>query len=172
MIAPSGVRPALLEYAGLAGVLAGLILLFGLTTDHFLSALTFTTIANQIPALTVIAVGLTLVLIAGGIDLSVGSVLALSSAILAVALVDWRLPLPLAIASCLAVGMAAGTINGVVTVRWAVPSFIVTLGMLEVARGGAYLVTGSRSVFAGAAVGAIGVPLLATGMALIRQGLS
>src|SRR5690349_4194605 len=164
MIAPAGVRPALLEYAGLAGVLVGLILLFGLTTDHFLSALTFTTIANQIPALTVIAVGLTLVLIAGGIDLSVGSVLALGSAILAVALVDWRLPLPLAIASCLAVGMAAGTINGLVTVRWAVPSFIVTVGMLEAARGAAYFATASRSVFVGGAIGGLGAPLPGLGL--------
>ena len=145
MIAPAGVRPALLEYAGLAGVLVGLILLFGLTTDHFLSALTFTTIANQIPALTVIAVGLTLVLIAGGIDLSVGSVLALGSAILAV-------------------GMAAGTINGLVTVRWAVPSFIVTVGMLEAARGAAYFATASRSVFVGGAIGGLGAPLPGLGL--------
>ena len=58
----------LTEYLGLIGVLVVLALLFGATTDHFLTRLTFTTLANQIPALTVIAVGLTLVLIAGGID--------------------------------------------------------------------------------------------------------
>jgi len=154
----------LTEYLGLIGVLVVLVLLFGATTDHFLTRLTFTTLANQIPALTVIAVGLTLVLIAGGIDLSVGSVLALGSAVLAIALVEWRLPLPLAIAVCLALGLAAGLVNGFVTVRWAVPSFIVTVGMLEAARGAAYLATGSRSVYVGGGIAAIGTPLPGLGL--------
>jgi ribose transport system permease protein len=157
-------RPALAEYVGLAGVLVALVALFGVTTDHFLTRLTFMTLANQIPALTVIAVGLTLVLIAGGIDLSVGSVMALASAVLALALVEWRLPLPLAIVLCVAIGLAAGLINGFVTVRWAVPSFIVTVGMLEAARGAAYLATGSRSVFVGGGIGAIGTPLAGLGL--------
>jgi ribose transport system permease protein len=157
-------RRRLADYAGLAGVLAALVVLFGALTDHFLTALTATTILNQIPALTVIAAGLTLVLIAGGIDLSVGSVLALGSAILSVALVDWRLPMPIAIACCVALGLVAGLINGAVTVRWAVPSFIVTVGMLEAARGAAYLVTGSRSVFVGGSIGAVGAPLPVVGL--------
>jgi ribose transport system permease protein len=151
-------RRAFAESLGLIGVLVALVALFSATTDHFLTPLTFTTLANQIPALTVIAVGLTLVLIAGGIDLSVGSVLALGSAVLAVALVEWRLPLPIGIALCLAIGLGAGALNGYVTVRWAVPSFIVTVGMLEAARGAAYLVTGSRSVFVGGSIAAIGTP--------------
>ena len=154
----------LTEYLGLIGVLVVLVLLFGATTDHFLTRLTFTTLANQIPALTVIAVGLTLVLIAGGIDLSVGSVLALGSAVLAIALVEWRLPLPLAIAACLALGLIAGLINGFVIVRWAVPSFIVTVGMLEAARGAAYLATGSRSVYVGGGIAALGTPLPGLGL--------
>jgi ribose transport system permease protein len=159
-------RPSRLftEYLGLVAVLAALVLLFGAATDHFLTRLTFTTIANQVPALTVIAVGLTLVLIAGGIDLSVGSVLALGSAVLAIGLVEWHLPLPIAICVCLALGLVAGLINGVVTVRWAVPSFIVTVGMLEAARGAAYLATGSRSVYVGGGIAAIGTPLPGLGL--------
>ncbi len=149
----------LTQYLGLAAVLVVLITLFGLSSDHFFSRVTFTTLANQIPALTVISVGMTLVLIAAGIDLSVGSVMALSSSLLALARVTWQLPLPVAVSLCLAVGLAAGLANGFITVRWSVPSFIVTLGMLEIARGGAYLVTESRSVFVGAAMGRIGVPL-------------
>jgi len=153
------VRPRPAEYLGLAAVLVLLVALFSGLSDHFFTRITFTTVANQIPALTVVSVGMTFVLIAGGIDLSVGSVLALGAAVLAVARVEWQWPLPLAVVLCLGVGLTAGLVNALVTVRWAVPSFIVTLGMLEVARGGAYLVTGSQSVFAGAAVGAIGVPL-------------
>jgi ribose transport system permease protein len=152
------------EHLGLVAALALLVGLFSLLSDHFLTRVTLTTLANQIPALTVIAVAMTLVLIVGGIDLSVGSVMALGAAVLAVARVEWQAPLPVAVAACLAAGLAAGVLNGVVAVRWSIPSFIVTLGMLEIARGGAYLVTGSRSIFAGAAIGSIGVPLPGLGL--------
>lgn len=154
----------LAEYVGMIAVLALLILLFSALSDHFFSRITFTTVANQIPALTVIAVGTTLVLIVAGIDLSVGSVMALGAAVLAVARIEWQLPLPVAILLCLSVAALAGLANGFVTVRWAIPSFIVTLGMLEIARGGAYLVTGSRSVFVGAAMDAVGMPLAVVGV--------
>jgi len=156
--------PRYSEHLGLAAVLVALLALFSALSDHFFSRITFTTLANQIPSLTVIAVGMTLVLIAGGIDLSVGSVLALCSTVLAQALVTWHLPVPVAIVLCLAVGLLAGLINGLITVRWAVPSFIVTLGMLEIARGGAYLVTRSRAVFVGAAIGSMGTPVTGIGL--------
>ena len=92
-VTPGGTRrvPRFADYLGLAAVLMLLVALFSLLSDHFLSRLTFTTLANQIPALTVIAVGMTLVLVAAGIDLSVGSVMALGSGVLAVARVNWQL---------------------------------------------------------------------------------
>ena len=67
-------------YLGLFVVLIGMIALFGSLSDYFLTRETFVTIANEIPALAVMAVGMTFVLIIAGIDLSVGSVLALSAA--------------------------------------------------------------------------------------------
>lgn len=152
------------EYLGLLAVLVLLVALFSTLSSHFFTRITFTTIANQIPALTVIAAGMTLVLIVAGIDLSAGSVMALGAAVLAVARVEWQMPLAAAILMCLGVGLLAGLVNGVITVRWTIPSFIVTLGMLEIARGGAYLVTESRSVYAGAAIGTIGVPLPLIGL--------
>ncbi len=154
----------LAEYVGMIVVLALLVALFSALSEHFFSRITFTTIANQIPALTVIAVGMTLVLIAGGIDLSVGSVMAFGASVLALALVSWQWPLAIAIALCLGTGLVAGVVNGLIAVRWGIPSFIVTLGMLEVARGGAYLVTQSRSVFVGSAIGTIGSPLPIVGL--------
>ncbi len=147
------------EYAGLLLVLVLLVGLFSLTSEHFFSRVTFTTLANQVPALTVAAVGMTLVLVVAGIDLSVGSVMALGAAVLGVAVAQWHWPLPAALLACVGVGVAAGAVNGVVTVRWGLPSFIVTLGMLEIARGGAYLVTASRSVFVGAALDVVGMPV-------------
>jgi ribose transport system permease protein len=150
---------ALADYLGLLAVLAGLAILFGLQSGRFLSPRTFTTIANGIPDLLVVSVGMTLVMLVGGIDLSVGSVLALSASVLGLALTAWGWPVWAAVAACLAVGALCGAVNGGVTVTWAVPSFIVTLGMLEVARGGAYLATGSQTVYLGSRVEALGAPL-------------
>ena len=79
---------SLIQYAGLVGVLVALVTVFALLSENFLQTRTFISIANQIPDLTLIAVGMTLVLIVGGIDLSVGSVLALSSAVLGALMVD------------------------------------------------------------------------------------
>ena len=135
------------------------MVIFGLQSEYFWSSLTFTTLANQIPSLTVIAVGMTFVLIIAGIDLSVGSVMALSGSVLGLAIMDLSAPLWVAGLLCLATGLACGAFNGFVVTRWGVPSFIVTLGMLEIARGGAYLVTDSQTKYIGASVESISAPL-------------
>lgn len=149
------------EYLGLLLVLIALFVLFGSLSERFLTLRTFTTVANQVPDLAVISVGMTFVLIVGGIDLSVGSVLALAAALLGVGLVDWNLSLASAVGLALAAGFVCGLANGLVTVGWSIPSFIVTLGMLEVARGAAYLVTGSKTAYIGESIEPVGAPLSA-----------
>ncbi len=151
-------------YPGLLGVLFTLIVLFSLMSEHFFSVVTFTTLANQLPALTVIAVGMTFVLIVAGIDLSVGSVMAFSGAVLGLALIDGNLSLWLAWPLCLGAGLLCGLINGFITTRWVIPSFIVTLGMLEIARGGAYLLTSSQTKYIGSSVEPISAPLAGIGL--------
>jgi len=133
----------------MAAVLAFLVAFFGATAQNFLTFQTFRTIANQIPDAAVISVGMTFVLILGGIDLSVGSVLALSGSVLGICLVRTSCPLSVAIAACLGVGLFCGAVNGFVVIRWPIPSFIVTLGMMEIARGASYLVTGSQTQYIG-----------------------
>jgi ribose transport system permease protein len=110
------------------------------------------TISNQIPDAVLLAVGMTFVMIVGGIDLSVGSVMALSGALLGVCLVQWHWPLLPALVACLLLGLLCGLVNGLITVQWKLPSFIVTLGMLEIARGAAYLMTNSQTMYIGVAV--------------------
>ncbi len=143
----TGVRGLLADYLGMAIALVVLIVVFGLTANNFLTQATFRTLANQVADITIAAVGMTFVLIIAGIDLSVGSVMALAGAILGIAMVNWHLPLAVAVLLCLLVGLACGAANGLVVVRWKLPSFIVTLGMLEAARGAAYLVTDSRTIY-------------------------
>lgn len=131
------------------GVWVAMVVLFGMLSENFLGARTFATLANRVPPLTVIAAGMTLVLIIGGIDLSVGSVLGLCGAVLGLALVDWGWPLWAAALLSLSIGTVAGALNGLVSVGFGIPAFIVTLGMLEIARGLAYLTTGSQTKYIG-----------------------
>src|SRR4030042_4849615 len=143
----AGVPAFVTDYLGMSLALAGLVVFFGIKADNFFTLTTFRTIANQVPDITIVAVGMTFVLIIAGIDLSVGSVMALAGAVLGLCLVKFDFSLPAAIAACLLVGVLCGLLHGVVVIRWALPSFIGTLGVLEIARGAAYLITESRTVF-------------------------
>lgn len=152
------------ESLGLITVLALLIAVFALISDRFFSASTFNQIANQVPALAVIAVGMTFVIITAGIDLSVGSVLGFAGAMLGLSMVDWGWPLLLALPLAMLAGGLCGWANGWVSVRFAVPSFIVTLGMMQMARGLAYLGTDSQTKYIGAPVEWLGAPIPGIGV--------
>ena len=145
----------LAEYLGMGLALAGLILVFSLLTRHFFSVTTFQTIANQIPSAIIVATGMTFVLMIAEIDLSVGSVLGLCSAVLGVSLVQWHWPVWGAALAAAGAGAFCGAFNGYVSGRWRLPSFIVTLGMLEMARGGAHFLTNSQTQYVGSKVEAI-----------------
>lgn len=147
-------------YIGLIVVLIAMVALFSSLSDYFFTKDTLLSIANEIPALAVMAVGMTFILIIAGIDLSVGSVLALSAAAAAAAMLQWEWgPWGAAVLGLL-VGVVCGTITGGISVAWQLPSFIVSLGMLEAVRGGAYLVTDSRTQYVGDAMGGLATPWL------------
>jgi len=158
---PSATRSQLGTYLGLAAVLLGMVIFFGSLSEYFFSAATFLAIANEIPALLVMSVGMTFVLIIAGIDLSVGSVLAFSAAAAANAILQWHWgSLPAALLG-LIVGLACGAFTGWVSVAWRLPSFIVSLGMLEAVRGGAYVLTDSRTQYVGDAMAGLAMPWVA-----------
>ncbi|MBL9206037.1 MAG: ABC transporter permease [Opitutaceae bacterium] len=131
--------------AGTVAVFVVLCLILSLLTPHFLTTSNLLNVAQQTVINAVIAVGLTYVILSAGIDLSVGSVLALAGVVLALALqAGW--PVPLAIGACVLVGAACGTVNGLLVAFGRLPPFIATLGLMSVARGGALLVTDGRPV--------------------------
>jgi ribose transport system permease protein len=144
---------------GLPLALLALIVGFGIASEYFLTRDTFIAIANEIPALLIMAVGMTFVLVIAGIDLSVGSVLALTGGLSAVAISSWHWSVPVAMALGLLCGIVCGAVTGLISVTWRLPSFIVSLGMLEVARGSAYLVTDSRTQYIGTTIGSLSEPL-------------
>lgn len=153
-----------LEQYFIAGSLALLIIFFSIASDNFFSLITFTSILNQLPALTVVAVGMTLVLIVGCIDLSVGSVVGLSSAVTGMAAVVLGIPLPLAFMLGITTGTLCGLVNGCLSSYFVLPSFIVTLGMLEMARGLAYMTTNSQTLFIGASIQKLSLPITGLGI--------
>lgn len=149
---------------GLVAVLIVLVVLFSSLSNYFFSAVTFRTLVNQIPALTVLAVGMTYVLLVAGIDLSVGSVMALCAAVMGVLIADHQWPVFAALLVSLLVGLLSGVTNGFISARWRLPSFVVTLGMLEIARGGAYMITNSQTQYLGESVAFIGEPVAYLGV--------
>jgi ribose/xylose/arabinose/galactoside ABC-type transport system permease subunit len=136
-----GDRPYALYFA-----FAILLVVFSFASPWFLSVDNFLNIGRQTALVSIIAIGMTFVIIARQIDLSVGSTLALSgmSAALAMAYVgdNWIIG---AIAG-LGTGALVGAINGVIVTRLSIPSFLVTLGSLSAARGLALLVTTTKPV--------------------------
>lgn len=93
-----------------------------------------------------LACGMTLVIITGGIDLSVGSVLALVAVCFSLFTIHWEWPAWLALVTVLLIGSAAGTVSGVITARLGVQPFIATLAMMVFARGLAKYVSGGMKV--------------------------
>ncbi len=126
-------------------ILALLCAVIGGVRPVFLSPSNLMNLLQQAAVITVIAVGMTLVVVTGGIDLSVGSVTALCGVVLAQALASGH-PLPSALALCAAAGAAAGCVNGALVGYGRVPAFIATLGMMSAARGLTLILTGGRSV--------------------------
>ena len=143
-----------------------LVLFFSLVADNFFSVVTLRTILNQLPALTVVTVGITLVLIVGGIDLSVGSVLGFCAAVVGMAMVGWELSIFTACLFGIGAGILCGSMNGILVAYLGLPSFIVTLGMLEMARGMAYLTTNSQTMYIGASIQKLALPISGTGISL------
>lgn len=147
------------DYFILLAVLVAMVVLFGLLRDSFISAATLGSVANRIPALALVATGMTLVMITGGIDLSVGSVLGFCGAAVGVMMADWQWGLMLATLGSIVLGSLMGGATGAVSVKLRLPSFIVSLGMLEIARGLAFLSTNSQTKYIGAGIESLGAPM-------------
>jgi ribose transport system permease protein len=134
---------------GVQGPLIGLVALcviFSFTTSAFLSFRNLLNILDQVTVLGIMTIGMTAVIVIGGIDLSVGSVLALSMMILGWLSHDCALPLLLAVVLALLAGALCGWANGMLVTRAKLPAFIATLSMMTIARGLANIITDGRQI--------------------------
>ncbi|MBU0862215.1 ABC transporter permease [Loktanella salsilacus] len=143
---------SLINNAGIGLALLFLIVIFSFSSEYFLTANNITNILTQITINLILAVGMTFVILIGGIDLSVGSVMAFAAVVAGKAITlpgfgDTELILLACIAG-LGVGMICGLLNGVISAYWGLPSFIITLGMLNIARGAGLQVSNAETIYA------------------------
>ena len=133
----------------LSGVLSFLILLCvvtGILNENFWSARNVVNLLRSVSFTGLAALGMTFVIISGGIDLSVGSVIGLAGVVAGVSL-QAQQPVPLAILFALIAGLTFGVINGFFVARIKIPAFIVTLGNLYIAKGLVYIFSGARPIY-------------------------
>ena len=121
--------------------LIGLCLVMWFISDRFATWDNMQNVARQVSVNAIIAAGMTVVILTGGIDLSVGSVMALSMTMTAWALLK-ELPVPVAVLTGLSTGMLFGAVNGLLIAYGRLPAIIVTLATMEIPRGLALLQTG------------------------------
>lgn len=117
--------------------LIALCLFLALSTNTFLRPINILNILRQMSEVSIIAVGMTMLIITGEFDLSVGSMYGLSAVIMGILVRDFGWNMWTGFVAALIAGLGAGLINGLLTTKVKIPSFIVTLGMLSILRGAA-----------------------------------
>jgi len=160
------------------GTLIGLVVLCFILwtlTPFFLTVSNLLNVAEQTSINAIVAVGMTYVILSAGIDLSVGSIVALAGVVLGLALRGDQ-PLVLALLAAVATGAMCGLANGLLVSLGGLPPFIVTLGTMSIARGAALLVTEGRPIsgfapafrlFATGRVGFVPAPVIATAVVYV-----
>jgi ribose transport system permease protein len=137
---------ALPDLPGAAYLLALLAAGFALSSPEFLSARNLGNVGLQAAALIIVALGMTLVILTEGIDLSLGAVLGLCGVVMSLLLVSYGASLPVALGAALLIGVVAGMCNGALVAYAGMPPFIVTLGVYGIAQSLAMVLTEGNSV--------------------------
>lgn len=138
-----GAYQKLLAFAGLIVLVAGFSLASPsfLRTDNIISILQATSVNG------VLAVGVTLIIITGGIDLSIGTLMTFCAVVAGVVLTWMGAPLPLGVLAAIATGALVGLVSGTLVARAKIPPFIATLGMMLVLKGLSLIVTGTKPIY-------------------------
>ncbi len=134
------------ENVGILIGFAALCIALSIISPAFLTESNILNILRQVSTNANLALGMTLVIIICGIDLSVGSIVALSGTVTGGLIAFSNVPIPVAVFAGIVVGTLAGAFNGVMVAYTGIPSFIVTLAMLNIARGAAYVYTGGQPI--------------------------
>ena len=136
----------LLNYGIIVAFLV-MIAIFSVASPNFLTMNTMFTILRQVAITGIISIGMTLVLLTGGIDLSVGSIAGVTAVTAAICLKNYNLPIPLTCIFAAILAVIYGGISGICVTKLNMPPFIATLGVQTSLRGLAYIVTGGLPVY-------------------------
>ena len=132
---------------GILIALVALCLDLAIASPVFLTTSNFLNVFQQISINFVVAVGMTFVIISGGIDLSVGSNIALSGLLMGILMKNFGVPVIVTIAVCILFSGIIGLVNGALISFLSLPPFIATLGTMSIVRGAAYTVTGGQPIY-------------------------
>jgi ribose transport system permease protein len=122
------------------------VIIVSLTTNRFLTGQNLSNVMLQVSSVAIAAIGSTLVILAGGIDLSPGAIVALTACVGAILIKNNDFPVWLGIVLVLLLGAGLGLVNGLLSTYGRIPAFIVTLAMMGVIRGLAFLITGGTPI--------------------------
>lgn len=132
--------------SGIIAVLVIISAILSIASPVFLTMDNLLSVLRQISNNMYLALGMTLVIILGGIDLSVGTIVAMCGTLTAGLMVNQGVPMLVAILVGLLLGTLAGFLNGLIVSTFKVPAFIVTMAMMNIAKGVAYIYSGGRSI--------------------------
>lgn len=138
-------RQRMAEYVIVAAIVVEAVV-FASIAPQFLSVPNLVNVALSIAITGILAVGMTMVILTGGIDLSVGSVVALAGVAAATLASGGGTGVALGVAAAIAIGLGVGLFNGLVVAHFRVPPFVTTLAMLTICRGLAFVLSGGRSI--------------------------
>ncbi|MBI5952357.1 MAG: ABC transporter permease [Chloroflexi bacterium] len=127
-------------------ILVFLVILFSFIAPNFMTFGNLRTMIRQVSFAGISAVGLMFVMISGGIDLSIGSQIVFSNVLLAIMMVEWKLPPAVAIPLILLVGTGLGAINGFLCIKLNIHPLIITLGTSAIFKGVGYIINRSRNI--------------------------
>ena len=139
----SGAQQKLLAFASLIV----LLVFFSLASPNFLQTANILAILQATSVNGVLAVAATLVIITGGIDLSVGTLMTFTAVIAGVVLTYWGMALPFGIVAAIFVGGCSGFISGTLIARMKIPPFIATLGMMLILKGLSLVISGTKPIY-------------------------
>ncbi|MCC8065791.1 MAG: ABC transporter permease [Clostridiales bacterium] len=139
------VMAMLKENIGILGVLIIMCAIVTLATDKFLTPNNMISVLRQISINAYIALGMTLIIILGHIDLSVGAIVAMSGTLTVGFIVNQSIPIPVAILLGLLLGVLAGFVSGFIVATFHVPAFIITMAMMNVCKGVGYVYSGGQA---------------------------
>ncbi len=138
-------RLSRLRTSGLLWVLLAMCVAAAIISPAFLNPFNIINVLRQIALFGIVSVGMTFVILTAGIDLSVGSIVAVAAVVSAM-LLDAGTPIPLVLGAGLAVGLAMGALNGIGVTIGGIPPFIMTLGMMVMGRGLAMTISGGHPI--------------------------